>query len=317
MDGWVGASDNATERMTTTTGDRRVDRGCGVNDEETRYGCDVTARQRVTRGRGGTTTTTRMRMRMRMWFGRRRGLVTLLMLFVAACLAGVVDVVDATGSDGNGRSSRGQGSAGYLAGHPDGEVMDLSETNFDELLGRGTPALVKVYADWCQHCVALAPVWAEVARELEGEIYVGRVDGPKNRMLVKRFGVKGYPTILLFRDGKMYEYGDADRSLSSIVGFARKEYRRSKSKSFFHAVWFSKLLRALYAVPVVGQKAYSYLREEARLSNVSILFLTLCVPVMAGMLAIFVADMLIVRHVLQETRQMYGRPGGEQRPHRD
>lgn len=239
-------------------------------------------------------------------------------LFLAACSFGVV-VVDGAGSDGNGgRPSRGQGSAGYhLAGHPDGEVMDLSEMNFDELLGRGTPALVKVYADWCQHCVALAPVWAEVARELEGEIYVGRVDGPKNRMLVKRFGVKGYPTILLFRDGKMYEYGDADRSPSSIVGFARKEYRRSKSKSFFHAVWFSKLLRALYAVPVVGQKAYSYLREEARLSNVSILFLTLCVPVMAGMLAIFVADMLIVRHVLQETRQMYGRPDGEQRPHRD
>lgn len=240
------------------------------------------------------------------------------MLFVAACLVGVVDVVDAAGIGGDkGRGNSGGGSAGYLAGHPDGEVMDLSEMNFDELLGRGTPALVKVYADWCQHCVALAPVWAEVARELEGEIYVGRVDGPKNRMLVKRFGVKGYPTILLFRDGKMYEYGDADRSLSSIVGFARKEYRRSKSKSFFHAVWFSKLLRTLYAVPVVGQKAYSYLREEARLSNVSILFLTLCVPVMAGMLAIFVADMLIVRHVLQETRQMYGRPGGEQRPHRD
>jgi thioredoxin 1 len=285
---------------TTTTGTT----GTGTRDHvdhQTR-GRDETARQRMT----NTAT----------WFGgggRRRGLATLLMIFVA--FFGVVDAAAAVSESGGGRASRG--SATLAGHHPDGEVLDLSELNFDELLGRGTPALVKVYADWCQHCVALAPVWAEVARELEGELYVGRVDGPKSRMLVKRFGVKGYPTILLFRDGKMYEYGDADRSLSSIVGFARKEYRRSKSKSFFHAVWFSKLLRALYALPVVGQRAYSYLREEARLSNVSILFLTLCVPVMAGMLAIFFADMLIVRHVLQETRQMYGRPAVEQRPHRD
>jgi len=188
---------------------------------------------------------------------------------------------------------------------PDGEVVDVSETNFDEVLARGTPVLLKVYADWCKHCVALAPVWGEVARELEGELFVARVDGPKNRLLVKRVGAKAYPTIALFKGGKMYEYESGDRSVQALVAFARKDYRKSKSRAFYHAAWFSRVLRALYAVPALAEKAYAYLHQDLRLSNVAILFLTLLVPVTAGMFAIFIADMIIVRHVLQETRSMY------------
>ena len=145
---------------------------------------------------------------------------------------------------------------------PDGEVVDLSETNFDEVVGRGTPVLVKVYAEWCKHCVALAPVWGEVARELEGELFVGRVDGPKNRLLLKRIGAKAYPTIALFKNGKMYEYESGDRSVAAIVSFARKDYRKTKARGFFHAVWFSKGLRLLYAVPAIGEKAYAYLHRR-------------------------------------------------------
>ena len=231
------------------------------------------------------------------------------------------------------RPSRASGDATAVAKArfdrhgPDGEVVDLSETNFDEVVGRGTPVLVKVYAEWCKHCVALAPVWGEVARELEGELFVGRVDGPKNRLLLKRIGAKAYPTIALFKNGKMYEYESGDRSVAAIVSFARKDYRKTKARGFFHAVWFSKGLRLLYAVPAIGEKAYAYLHGDLRLSNVAILFLTLCVPVMAGMFAIFVADMMICRNVLQETRAMYrngNRGGGEnaavaapRRPHFD
>ena len=195
--------------------------------------------------------------------------------------------------------------------------MELSETNFDETVGRGAPVLVKVYASWCKHCVALAPTWEEVARELEGELHVGSVDGPKNRILLKRIGVKAYPMIVLFKNGKMYEYESGDRSVEAIVSFARKDYRKVRSRAFFHAIWFSKLLRSLYAVPMLGRRAYEYLHDTLKLSNVSILFLTLCVPVTAGMFAIFVADMFIVRHVLRETRQMYQQNGGPARPHAD
>ena len=248
--------------------------------------------------------------------------VTMMALTCAGCLLGF-----------GARGTRASGDATAVAKArfdrhgPDGEVVDLSETNFDEVVGRGTPVLVKVYAEWCKHCVALAPVWGEVARELEGELFVGRVDGPKNRLLLKRIGAKAYPTIALFKNGKMYEYESGDRSVAAIVSFARKDYRKTKARGFFHAVWFSKGLRLLYAVPAIGEKAYAYLHGDLRLSNVAILFLTLCVPVMAGMFAIFVADMMICRNVLQETRAMYrngNRGGGEnaagaapRRPHFD
>jgi len=207
----------------------------------------------------------------------------------------------------------------YDAHGPDGEVVDLGEVNFDEYVGRGAPVLVKVYAEWCKHCRAMTTTWNEVARELEGEVYVGKIDGPKNRLLVKRIGVKGYPTIALFKQGKLYEYESSDRSFEALVAFARKDHRKFKSRSFFHAVWFSKVLRGLYAIPEVGGKAHAYLHEDLKLSNVAILFLTLSVPVSAGMIAIFVADMVIVRHVLKETRQMYsgGRNAAARRPHAD
>mgnify|MGYP001158597932 FL=1 len=239
------------------------------------------------------------------WAGGRRTAV----VAVVACALAVMC--------GAARGEGGSAVASFDRRGPDGEVMELSETNFDETVGRGAPVLVKVYASWCKHCVALAPTWEEVARELEGELHVGSVEGPKNRILLRRIGVKAYPMIVLFKNGKMYEYESGDRSVEAIVSFARKDYRKVRSRAFFHAVWFSKLLRSLYAVPMLGRRAYEYLHDTLKLSNVSILFLTLCVPVTAGMFAIFVADMFIVRHVLRETRQMYQQNGGPARPHAD
>ena len=265
------------------------------------------------------------RGRHRAWRARTTTTVMMMALTLTLTCAGCLLGFGARGTRASGDATAVV-KARFDRHGPDGEVVDLSETNFDEVVGRGTPVLVKVYAEWCKHCVALAPVWGEVARELEGELFVGRVDGPKNRLLLKRIGAKAYPTIALFKNGKMYEYESGDRSVAAIVSFARKDYRKTKARGFFHAVWFSKGLRLLYAVPAIGEKAYAYLHRDLRLSNVAILFLTLCVPVMAGMFAIFVADMMICRGVLQETRAMYrngNRGGGEnaggapRRPHFD
>ena len=243
--------------------------------------------------------------------------VAVLAVCGGCCARGVG--ASAVASSSSSSSSSSVNRHEYDAHGPDGEVLALGEVNFDEYVGKGAPVLVKVYAEWCKHCRAMTTTWNEVARELEGEVYVGKIDGPKNRLLVKRIGVKGYPTIALFKQGKLYEYESSDRSFEALVAFARKDHRKFKSRSFFHAVWFSKVLRGLYAIPEVGGKAHAYLHEDLKLSNVAILFLTLSVPVSAGMIAIFVADMVIVRHVLKETRQMYsgGRNAAARRPHAD
>ena len=80
--------------------------------------------------------------------------------------------VRAGGDVRRGEREGGSAVASFDRRGPDGEVMELSETNFDETVGRGAPVLVKVYAaSWCKHCVALAPTWEEVARELEEESF--------------------------------------------------------------------------------------------------------------------------------------------------
>lgn len=265
------------------------------------------ARERERRARG---------VESRSWWLRGAGAVVACVALLAVC-GGCARGVGAS-AVASSSSSSSVNHHEYDAHGPDGEVVDLGEVNFDEYVGKGAPVLVKVYAEWCKHCRAMTTTWNEVARELEGEVYVGKIDGPKNRLLVKRIGVKGYPTIALFKQGKLYEYESSDRSFEALVAFARKDHRKFKSRSFFHAVWFSKVLRGLYAIPEVGGKAHAYLHEDLKLSNVAILFLTLSVPVSAGMIAIFVADMVIVRHVLKETRQMYnGGNAAARRPHAD
>ena len=84
------------------------------------------------------------------------------------------------------------------------DVVDLNESNFEHLTQLNSGAttgdwFIKFYAPWCGHCKRLAPIWEEVATELKGITNVAKVDVTQNRGLGKQFGVKGFPTLLLFR----------------------------------------------------------------------------------------------------------------------
>merc|ERR1712244_160992 len=79
---------------------------------------------------------------------------------------------------------------------------------------------VKFYAPWCGHCKRLAPTWEEVATALKGKVNIAKVDVTQNRALGKQFGVKGFPTLLLFRRGKMVKYSGA-RSKEALVEWAQ------------------------------------------------------------------------------------------------
>ena len=65
------------------------------------------------------------------------------------------------------------------------------------------PWFVKFYAPWCGHCVRLAPTWGELAHELHGKVNVAKVDCTANPVVCSRFGVRGYPTLKFFNDGKV------------------------------------------------------------------------------------------------------------------
>ncbi|KAJ0398962.1 hypothetical protein P43SY_008188 [Pythium insidiosum] len=108
-------------------------------------------------------------------------------------------------------------------------VIVLTTENFEHLTQAATGAttgdwLVEFYAPWCGHCKKLVPTYEQVADELKGVVNVAKVDATENPELGKRFGIRGYPTILLFRQGKMFKYS-GPRTTEELTRFARSGYK--------------------------------------------------------------------------------------------
>eukprot|EP00435_Cladocopium_sp_Y103_P010457 s5485_g2.t1 len=106
--------------------------------------------------------------------------------------------------------------------------IDIDTSNVDQVIQEG-PILVKFFAPWCSHCKAMAKDFHKLAQEeLPDGIRVGRVDSTKNPALNKRFGIHGYPTLLMLTDeGKEMRSYNGDRSFSSLLEFAKGGWRES------------------------------------------------------------------------------------------
>jgi thioredoxin 2 len=83
---------------------------------------------------------------------------------------------------------------------------------FDAVIG-GTdvPVLVDFYADWCGPCKVMAPLLDDLAAARAGELLVAKLDTDREPELSARFGIRGIPTLILFRDGR-----EASRSTGAI-----------------------------------------------------------------------------------------------------
>lgn len=96
-----------------------------------------------------------------------------------------------------------------------GNVLEVTDGNFEqEVLKSAQPVMIDFWAAWCGPCKALAPVVDEVAKSYEGKLKVVKMDVDKNTATPGRYGVRGIPTLLIFKDGVVKE---------QIVGYVPKE----------------------------------------------------------------------------------------------
>src|SRR5688500_17473193 len=85
----------------------------------------------------------------------------------------------------------------------DPNILVIDDDNFEnEVLGSTEPFLLDFSATWCGPCKALAPVVEKLARATSGTLRVGTIDIDDAPEVAARYGIRGAPTILVFRDGK-------------------------------------------------------------------------------------------------------------------
>uniref|UniRef100_A0A8C8DEP1 Protein disulfide-isomerase n=1 Tax=Oncorhynchus tshawytscha TaxID=74940 RepID=A0A8C8DEP1_ONCTS len=104
-----------------------------------------------------------------------------------------------------------------------GDVLELGDADFDYLAAEHETMLVKFYAPWCGHCKKLAPDFETAASRLKGTVPLAKVDCTASPDTCGRFGVTGYPTLKIFRNGEDSSSYDGPRSADGIVHYMKKQ----------------------------------------------------------------------------------------------
>ena len=83
-------------------------------------------------------------------------------------------------------------------------IVTLSDATFDESVGSAeTPVVVDFWAEWCGPCKQIAPALEQISDELSGQVTIAKLNIEESPTTPSRYGVRGIPTMMLFKGGQM------------------------------------------------------------------------------------------------------------------
>ena len=105
-------------------------------------------------------------------------------------------------------------------------VHYISDDSFEqEVLQAGVPVLVDYWADWCGPCKMISPILDEVAKEYAGKLKVCKLNIDENQATPPKFGIRGIPTLMIFKNGNVEATKVGALSKSQLLAFLDSNLR--------------------------------------------------------------------------------------------
>ena len=99
-------------------------------------------------------------------------------------------------------------------------IKHTTDATFEaDVLKSATPVLVDYWAEWCGPCKMIAPILDEVATNYSGKLQIAKMNVDENRDIPAKFGIRGIPTLMLFKNGELAATKVGAMSKSQLTAF--------------------------------------------------------------------------------------------------